>query len=156
MPTEWPGYTPPATGSSRNCGTPPLSSYTNREAAIKSAWSADGADTTQEPPQHYENWTVQKRNEPEAHGVPTAPGKPTVTASGTAGKATVAWSASYSVPSGGYVVQASSGQQKMVKGDVLTTDISGLTVSSSVTFTVTALGLLGSATSPASNSYTVV
>jgi hypothetical protein len=68
--SEWPGYTPPATGSSRNCGTHPLSDYTDIEAAVKTQYTADGADTSQEPPQYYGAWTSQKRNEPEDHWTP--------------------------------------------------------------------------------------
>ncbi|MFJ1700407.1 hypothetical protein ACIOHC_36050 [Streptomyces sp. NPDC088252] len=68
--TEWPGYTPPATGSSKNSGTHPLSSYTNLEADVRAQYAADGADTTQEPPQYYGAWTSQKRNEPEKHSTP--------------------------------------------------------------------------------------
>ncbi|MFD4858421.1 hypothetical protein [Streptomyces atratus] len=67
--SEWPGYTPPATGSSKNSGTHPLSSYTNLEAAVKAQYATDGADTSQEPPQYYGAWTSQKRNEPEKHNV---------------------------------------------------------------------------------------
>lgn len=66
---EWPGYTPPASGSSQNCGTHPLSVYTDLEDDILAQYVADGADGTQQPPQYYGNWTSQKRNEPEAHTV---------------------------------------------------------------------------------------
>ncbi|MFH9606870.1 hypothetical protein [Streptomyces sp. NPDC017448] len=154
--SEWPGYTPPASGSSQNSGTPPLSSYTNRAAAVRAQYAADGADVSQEPPQYYGAHTSQKRNEPEAHTAPTAPGKPTVAASGTAGSATITWTASASRPSGGYLVEASSGQKKTVNGLLTTTTLSGLTVGASITVTVTAVGLQSTAVSAASNSYTVV
>ena len=153
--TEWPGYTPPDSGSSRNSGTHPLSSYTGIQDAVRTQYEADGADVTQEPTQYYNGWTVQRRNEGEAHGAPSAPGKPTVEAGGTSGSAKVTWTPSQNEPSGGYRVDASSGQTKTVKGTSTNATISGLTVSQSVTFTVTAIGLTGSATSPASNSYTV-
>lgn len=65
--SEWPGYTPPTSGSSQNSGTHPLSSYVDLEEAIKAQYEADGADTTQMPPQYYGPWTSQKRNEPEEH-----------------------------------------------------------------------------------------
>jgi hypothetical protein len=94
---------------------------------------------------------------PGSYGAPTAPGKPTVAAQGTAGTATVTWTAPTSgQPSGGYDVVASSGQKVHVAGSVLTANVPGLTVSSVVTFTVTAIGQLQSTTSPASNAYTVV
>lgn len=93
---------------------------------------------------------------PGSYGAPTAPGKPTVAPEGTAGTATVTWTASSPAPSGGYDVKASSGQTAHVAGNVTTANVAGLTVSASVTFTVTAVGALQSSTSPASNSYTVV
>jgi hypothetical protein len=94
---------------------------------------------------------------PGSYGAPTAPGKPTVAAQGTAGTATVTWTAPTSgQPSGGYTVTASSGQTVHVAGNVLTANVPGLTVSNVVTFTVTAIGQLQNATSPASNAYTVV
>ncbi|MET7363263.1 hypothetical protein ABZS76_33165 [Streptomyces sp. NPDC005562] len=93
---------------------------------------------------------------PGSYGAPSAPGKPTVAAQGTAGTATVAWTAPASgQPSGGYDVKASSGQTVHVGPAALTADVAGLTVAQSVTFTVTAIGLLQKATSPASNAYTV-
>lgn len=80
MPTEFPGYTPPASGSSKNDGTHPLSSYTGIETAVSTFAGTDGADNTQVPPQYYGAWTSQKRNKPELHsGItgqttgPTAP-----------------------------------------------------------------------------------
>lgn len=153
--SEWPGYTPPSTGSSQNCGTPPLSSYVNREAAIKAQYAADGADTSQEPPQYYGNSTAQRRNEPEGHKDAVAPAQPTVATAGS-GKARVTWTAPAAPPSVGYVVKASSGQTVGVRPDKLTADFTGLTVAASVTFTVTATNTFTAATSPASASFTVV
>jgi hypothetical protein len=93
---------------------------------------------------------------PGSYGAPTPPGKPTVAAQGTAGTATVTWTApTTGQPSGGYDVIASSGQKVHVAGNVLTANVAGLTVAASVTFTVVAIGQLQSATSPASNAYTV-
>lgn len=89
------------------------------------------------------------------YGAPSAPGKPTVVAQGTAGTATVTWTASSPVPSGGYTVKASSGQSVHVASGVLTANVPGLTVSAVVTFTVQAIGALQNAVSPASNNYTV-
>ncbi|PPS89462.1 fibronectin type III domain-containing protein [Streptomyces sp. MH60] len=94
---------------------------------------------------------------PGSYGAPTAPGKPTVAAEGTAGTAKVTWTApSSGQPSGGYDVKASSGQKVHVGPAVLTANVPGLTVGANVTFTVTAIGQLQNATSPASNAYTVV
>ncbi|MFE0490223.1 phage tail protein [Streptomyces griseoaurantiacus] len=95
---------------------------------------------------------------PGSYGAPKAPGKPTVVAKeGASGTATVTWTApSSGQPSGGYDVRSSSGKLVHVAGNVLTADVSGLTVSQSVTFTVTAIGQLQNATSVASNAYTVV
>lgn len=95
---------------------------------------------------------------PGSYGAPTAPGKPTVVAKGgSSGTATVTWTApSSGQPSGGYTVKASSGQSVHVAGTVVTADLPGLTVSQVVTVTVTAIGQLQSAVSPASNNYTVV
>lgn len=93
---------------------------------------------------------------PGSYGAPTSPGKPTVVAQGTAGTATVTWTASVPAPSGGYTVKASSNQSVHVAGNVLTANVPGLTVSAVVTFTVTAIGALQSSVSPASNNYTVV
>lgn len=155
-PVEWPGYTPPASGSSQNCGTHPLSQYVETEADIRAQYAADGADVSQEPPQYYgDSFTAQDRNEPEAHAAPGTPGTPTVTGTGTAGQARVSWTASQPPPSGGYTVTASSGQTKSVNGETTTADVTGLTSSSSVTFTVTAKGLYASETSAASSAYTV-
>jgi hypothetical protein len=93
---------------------------------------------------------------PGSYGAPTAPGKPTVAAQGTAGTATVTWTAPTSgQPSGGYDVKASSGQTVHVGPAALTANVPGLQVGASVTFTVTAIGQLQSATSPASNAYIV-
>ncbi|MFF7198170.1 fibronectin type III domain-containing protein [Streptomyces sp. NPDC008079] len=91
-----------------------------------------------------------------SYGAPTAPGKPTVVAQGTSGTATVSWTASSPAPSGGYTVRASSGQSTHVASGVLTANVAGLTVSAVVTVTVQAIGALQSATSAASNNYTVV
>lgn len=94
---------------------------------------------------------------PGSYGAPTLPGEPTVAAQGTAGTATVTWTApSSGQPSGGYDVTASSGQSVHVGPAALTADVPGLQVGASVTFTVTAIGQLQTATSPASNAYTVV
>lgn len=90
-----------------------------------------------------------------SYGAPTNPGKPTVTAQGTAGTATVAWAASTPQPSGGYDVKASSGQTVHVGSAVVSVNVPGLTVSQVVTFTVTAKGALQDAVSAASNNYTV-
>ncbi|MFE4863274.1 hypothetical protein, partial [Streptomyces sp. NPDC056670] len=59
-------------------------------------------------------------------------------------------------PSGGYDVKASSGQTVHVGPSVLTANVTGLALAASVTFTVTAVGQLQSATSAASNAFTVV
>jgi hypothetical protein len=91
-----------------------------------------------------------------SYGAPTNPGKPTVTAQGTAGTATVAWAASSPAPANGYDVKASTGQSAHVGGGVTTVNLPGLTVTNVITVTVTARGALQDAVSPASNSYTVV
>jgi len=151
---EWPGYTPPPSGSSQNSGTHPLSQYTGIEDGVKIQYTADGADTTQMPPQYYGNWTNQKRNEPEQHKDVTAPAQPTAVTGGS-GKATVSWPPQPNKPVNGYEVTASSGQKASVKGSATSATVSGLTVAASVTFTVTAKGEYGTATSPASASFTV-
>jgi hypothetical protein len=93
---------------------------------------------------------------PGSYGAPTAPGKPTVAAGATT-TANVTWTApSTGQPSGGYDVVASTGQKVHVGPAVLTANVPGLTVSNVITFTVTAIGQLQNATSPASNAYTVV
>lgn len=93
---------------------------------------------------------------PGSYGAPTAPGKPTVAAGATT-TANVTWTAPTSgQPSGGYDVTASTGQKVHVGPAVLTVNVTGLTVSNVVTFTVTAIGQLQNTTSPASNAYTVV
>lgn len=92
---------------------------------------------------------------PGTFGAPTAPGKPTVAPEGTEGTATVTWTASSPAPSGGYDVKASSGETAHVASGVLTADVAALEVGEDVTFTVTAVGALQSATSPASDPYTV-
>ncbi|MCX4799566.1 fibronectin type III domain-containing protein [Streptomyces sp. NBC_01242] len=93
---------------------------------------------------------------PGSYGAPKAPGKPTVAAGATT-TANVTWTApSSGQPSGGYDVMASSGQKVHVGPAVLTANVPGLTLAAVVTFTVTAVGQLQSATSAASNSYTVV
>lgn len=92
---------------------------------------------------------------PGSYGAPTAPGKPTVAAQGTAGTATVSWAASSPQPVS-YEVTASSGQTASVAGSVTTADVAGLTVGAQVTFTVKAVGELQSVTSAASDPYTVV
>ncbi|MFE9834023.1 fibronectin type III domain-containing protein [Streptomyces sp. NPDC005551] len=152
--SEWPGYTPPASGSSANCGTPPLSSYVNREAAIKAQYAADGADVSQEPPQYYGNYTIQKRNEPEGHGTPGVPGTPVATLGG-AGTATVTWAASVPPPSLSYVIKPSTGAAKTVKPTATSATLTGL-AAGATTFTVQAVNnLSSSAASAASNSVTV-
>jgi hypothetical protein len=121
----------------------------NEDLVRPSALAADNASN----PIYRQDGTVV----PGSYGAPTAPGKPTVAAQGTAGTATVTWTAPTSgQPSGGYDVKASSGQTVHVGPAVLTANVPGLTVSASVTFTVTAVGQLQNATSPASNAYTVV
>jgi hypothetical protein len=91
-----------------------------------------------------------------SYGAPTAPGKPTVAAGATT-TANVTWTApSTGQPSGGYDVTASTGQKVHVGPAVLTANVPGLTVSNVITFTVTAIGQLQSATSTPSNNYTVV
>lgn len=153
--SEWPGYTPPSSGSSQNSGTHPLSTYTNAEAAIKAQYAADGADTTQEPPQYYGNWTNQRRNEPEGHGTPGVPGTPVASLPGGAGNATVTWAASVPSPDLSYVIKASTGPTKTVKATVNTVTFSGLTAGAT-TFTVQAVNnFSSSAFSAASNSVTV-
>lgn len=93
---------------------------------------------------------------PGSYGAPTAPGKPTVSAGATT-TANVTWTApSTGQPSGGYDVIASTGQKVHVGPAVLTANVPGLTVSNVITFTVTAIGQLQSATSVPSNNYTVV
>lgn len=93
---------------------------------------------------------------PGSYGAPTAPGKPTVAAGATT-TANVTWTApSSGQPSGGYDVKASSGQSVHVGPSLLTANVPGLTLAQSVTFTVTAVGQLQNAVSPASNAFTVV
>lgn len=93
---------------------------------------------------------------PGSYGAPTAPGKPTVAAGATT-TANVTWTAPTSgQPSGGYDVKASTGQSVHVGPSLLTANVPGLTLAASVTFTVTAVGQLQSAVSPASNAFTVV
>ncbi|MEU6362290.1 hypothetical protein [Streptomyces albidoflavus] len=93
---------------------------------------------------------------PGSHGAPTVPGKPTVAAEGTEGTAKVTWTApSSGQPSGGYDVRASSGQVVHVGSAALTANVPGLEVDEVVTFRVTAVGQLQSATSAASDPYTV-
>jgi hypothetical protein len=153
--SEWPGYTPPSSGSSQNSGTHPLSTYTNAEAAIKAQYAADGADTSQEPPQYYGAWTVQKRNEPEAHATPGVPGTPVASLPGGAGNANVTWAASVPPPDLSYVVTASTGATKTVKPTATSVSFTGLTAGAT-TFTVKANNQFSSsAASAASNSVTV-
>lgn len=93
---------------------------------------------------------------PGSYGAPTAPGKPTVAAGATT-TANVTWTLpSTGQPSGGYDVKASTGQLVHVGPTLLTANVPGLTVANVVTFTVTAIGQLQNATSPASNNFTVV
>lgn len=89
-----------------------------------------------------------------SYGSPKAPGKPTVAAQGTAGTATVTWSASTPQPLS-YTVRASSGQTATAAGNATTANVAGLPVGESVTFTVTAVGQLQSNNSVASDPYTV-
>jgi hypothetical protein len=153
--SEWPGYTPPSSGSSQNSGTHPLSSYTNIESAVQAQYAADGADTSQMPPQYYGAWTNQRRNEPEAHtATPGVPGTPVATA-GSSGTATVTWAASVPQPDLSYIVTASTGATKTVKPTATTATLTGLTAGAT-TFTVKAVNNYGSsAASAASNSVTI-
>lgn len=123
-------------------------SPTNEDLVRPSALAADNAVN----PIYRQDGTIV----PGSYGRPTAPGKPTVAAQGTAGTATVTWTVPTSgQPSGGYDVRASSGQTVHVGPGLLTANVPGLTVTASVTFTVTAVGQLASTVSPASNAYTV-
>ncbi|MFD8648630.1 fibronectin type III domain-containing protein [Streptomyces mirabilis] len=91
-----------------------------------------------------------------SYGAPTPPGKPTVAAGATT-TANVTWTApSTGQPSGGYDVKASTGQTVHVGPALLTANVPGLTLTNIVTFTVTAIGQLQNAVSPASNNFTVV
>lgn len=91
-----------------------------------------------------------------SYGAPKPPGKPTVAAGATT-TANVTWTAPTSgQPSGGYDVKASTGQSVHVGPTLLTANVPGLTLTNVITFTVTAVGQLQSATSPASNPFTVV
>jgi len=120
----------------------------NEDLVRPGSLAADNASN----PIYRQNGTIV----PGSYGAPTAPGKPTVAAQGTAGTATVTWTApSSGQPSGGYDVEASSGQAVHVGPAALTANVPGLQVGAIVTFTVTAIGQLQSATSPASNAYTV-
>lgn len=160
MPTEWPGYTPPSTGSSQNDGTHPLSSYTNLEAALQTQYAALGYDTTQQPPQAYGNITSQDSDFPERHNPPTAPTGVVVAASGTSGTVKVTWVASTQLPSQGYSVAITDGgavvATKTIAAPAVTVNVSGMTVGHSVTAVVTAVGAWVSAPSTASAAFTVV
>lgn len=148
------GYKFRVAASNRN-GDGPYSPFSasavvasNEDEIRPSALAADNASN----PIYRQDGTVV----PGSYGAPTAPGKPTVAAGATT-TANVTWTAPTSgQPSGGYDVVASSGQKVHVAGNVLTANVTGLTVSQSITFTVTAIGQLQNATSPASNAYTVV
>lgn len=90
-------------------------------------------------------------------GAPTAPTGVTVVAlAGTAGSATVTWTASEPLPSGGYLVKASSGQSVTALASATSAVLAGMTVAAHVTVTVEAVDQLQSATSAPSASYTVV
>ncbi|MFI0967080.1 fibronectin type III domain-containing protein [Streptomyces sp. NPDC021080] len=91
-----------------------------------------------------------------SYGAPTPPGKPTVAAGATT-TANVTWAApSTGQPSGGYDVKSSTGQTVHAAPSATTINVPGLTLTNVVTFTVTAIGQLQNAVSPASNNYTVV
>lgn len=161
MTTEWPGYTPPSSGSSQNDGTHPLSSYTNTEAAIATQLGVMGYDTTQMPAQAYGNITAQNVNHPERHSPPTAPTAVVVAASGTSGTVKVSWTASTSIPSQGYTVTVTDGTTSVVTtahaaSTATTVNVPGQTVGHSVTAIVTAVGAWVSAPSTASAGFTVV
>lgn len=158
---EWPGYTPPASGSSQNDGTPPLSTYTNREAALQTQYLAMGYDTSQQPPQAYGNITVQNFDHPERHNPPTAPTGVVVAASGTGGAPRVTWVASTILPSQGYSVAVTNGTTSvvttvLVPSTAITVLVPGQTVGQGVTAIVTAVGAWVNAPSAASASFTVV
>jgi hypothetical protein len=161
MPTEWPGYTPPASGSSQNDGTHPLSSYTGIESALQTQYAAQGADVTQQPPQYFGNWTVQNLDHPERHNPPTAPTGVVVAGSGTSGAPKVTWVASTVLPSQGYSVAVTDGTTQvvttvLVPATATTVNVPGQTVGHGVTAIVTALGAWVNAPSTASASFTVV
>lgn len=91
-----------------------------------------------------------------SYGAPTPPGKPTVAAGATT-TANVTWTAPTSgQPSGGYDVKASTGQTVHAAPAATTINVPGLTLANVITFTVTAVGQLQNAVSPASNNFTVV
>jgi hypothetical protein len=91
-----------------------------------------------------------------SYGAPTPPGKPTVAAGATT-TANVTWTAPTSgQPSGGYDVKASTGQTVHAAPAATTINVPGLTLTNVITFTVTAIGQLQNAVSPASNNFTVV
>lgn len=161
MPTEWPGYTPPASGSSQNDGTHPLSSYTGIESAILTYAGTMGYDTTQQPPQAYGNITSQDFINPEKHNPPTAPTGVVVAASGTANTPKVTWVASTVLPSQGYSVAltdttSSTVTTKLVPNTAVTVNIPAQTAGHGVTAIVTAVGAWVNAPSTASASFTVV
>ncbi|MGW9067913.1 hypothetical protein ACWGQT_00475 [Streptomyces yangpuensis] len=135
-------------------GTGPYGPYsasavgpTNEDLVRPSTIAADNAIN----PIYNQDGTIKQGT----YGAPTPPGKPTVAAQGTAGTATVTWTAASPAPVS-YEVKASSGQTVTVAGNLGTANVPGLTVAQSVTFTVKAVGQLQSATSPPSNAYTVV
>lgn len=161
MPTEWPGYTPPASGSSQNDGTHPLSSYTGIETALSTQLGTMGYDTTQQPAQAYGNITSQNVGHPERHTPPTAPTNVVVAASGTSGTVKVTWTASTSLPSQGYTVAVTDGTTQAVTTahaatNAVTVNVAGQTVGHGVTAVVTANGAWVNAPSSASASFTVV
>lgn len=158
---EWPGYTVPSSGSSQNDGTPPLSSYTGREAALQTQYAAMGYDITQQPPQAYGNITVQSFDHPERHNPPTAPTSVVVAASGTGGAPRVTWVASTILPSQGYSVAVTDGTTSavttvLVPSTAITVNVPGQTVGHAVTAIVTAVGAWVNAPSTASAAFTVV
>lgn len=161
MPTEWPGYTPPASGSSQNDGTHPLSSYTGIETGWDTQLGTLGYDTTQRPQQQYGNMTVQNWDHPERHNPPTAPTGVTVAASGTSGTVKVTWVASSVPPSQYYSVAVTDGTTSAVttvqaQSIATTVNVPGQTVGHSVTAIVTAVGAWVNASSTASAGFTVV
>lgn len=161
MPTEWPGYTPPSSGSSQNDGTHPLSSYTGIESALQTQYGNMGYDNTQQPPQAYGNITSQNLAHPERHNPPTAPTGVAVVASGTSGTVKVNWTASTVLPSQGYSIAVTDGTSSttttvQAPSNVTTVNVPGQTVGHGVTAIVTAVGAWVNAPSTASASFTVV
>lgn len=158
--TEWPGYTPPSSGSSQNDGTHPLSSYTGTETAVSAQLAGMGWDTTQQPAQAYGNITAQDPVRTETHLAPVAVAQPTVAASGTSGTAKVTWVAPSVLPSGGFDVAVTDSGTVVATvhaaPTATTINVPGLTVGHSVTAVVKSIGAWATASSTASASFTVV